>query len=1010
VRVALLGPLQVLDDDDVEVTPRAPKRRAVLALLALRVNSVVRDSELIDALWGENPPLRADKLVQQYISDVRKVLPPDTIQTEPGGYRLCIPAENVDVTRFERLLRSGTEALHANDQSGALERFNEAFGLWRGQPLPDLADQVKGATDATHFTELYEGAREQSFDARLALGENESLIADLETAVAEQPLRERRWEQLMLALYRAGRQAEALRAYQRLRTTLQDQLAIDPREETRTLELAILNQDPSLQWAPPARSAGEAASLSLPSGNLTFLFTDIEGSTGLTLRLGAAYPETLEQHRKILRSSIFSRGGIEVSTAGDGAFIVFGDAGQALAACLEAQKAFKAHKWPPGGEVRVRMGLHTGIARIAKGGYMGLSVHEAHRICEAGHGGQVLLSAETATIVRHFLPDGCSLTDRGLFMLRGFDGPERIYQMVHREIDASFPPLRASLAQSHNLPDTQTSFVGREHELKALDGLLSEGRLVSIVGPGGVGKTRLAIEVGARLAPRFEWAIRLCDLSPLPDAALVPSGMAAAFGIRDESGSDPLAVVAQVLAEHEALLVLDSCEHLVEGAGVAVESLLASAPGLTVLATSRQPLGLDEERIIRIEPLRTPVAEAGFDAVHESEAVRLFENRARLAWEGFNVTEENASVVGEICRQLEGVPLAIELAAAQVSSLPLSTIAERLSSGFAVEKPGLHPGTDRHRTLEATVDWSYRLLDGDAQRFLRLLSVFANGFTIDAARAISDDEDPIAMLTTLVDKSLVVWDPNAARYRLLETIRAFARARLEESGELDVAGSRHLAWCATFADSLQTGGSRSDSYELFERELDNFRTALRWASNRESRPAAVSDQRRPMSREETASDAARLADAIQQPVASPTGAPSAPEVPAASIHAWEVEVVADRSYYERMESEGVEFPDSAVAKRFPLTGEMVTVGRRAGGVVPEIDLSAPPIDTGVSRDHAWLINQSDGGWSIVDPGSTNGIYLNDSDKTLPLGAITRLEDGDQVHIGAWTTITIHRVA
>ncbi len=1010
MRVGLLGPLQVFDDDGVEVTPRARKQRAALALLGLKVNSVVRDSELIDALWGENPVRRADKLVQQYISDLRKVLPIDTIRTEPGGYRLCIPAEDVDVTRFERLLRSSTEALVANDPRAALQFFNEAFGLWRGQPLPDLADQVSGETDATHFTELYEGARERSFDARLALGENESLIADLETAVAEQPYRERRWEQLMLALYRAGRQADALRAYQRLRTTLQDELAIDPREETRTLELAILNQDPSLQWVPPAQSAREPVAVSLPEGNLTFLFTDIEGSTPLMLRLGAAYPEVLEQHRQILRSSITSHGGIEVSTAGDGSFIVFGDAGEALAACLEAQKAFKVHKWPPGSEIRVRMGLHTGIARIADGGYMGPSVHEAARICDAAHGGQVLLSAETATIVRRYLPDGSSLADRGSFLLRGFDGPERIYQMVHPEIDASFPPLRASLAQSHNLPDTQTSFVGRDHELKAIDDLLSECRLVSIVGPGGVGKTRLAVEVGARLAPRFEWGIRLCDLSPLHDAALVPSGIAAAFGIRDEPGSDPLGAVAQVVSDHEALLVLDSCEHLIEGAGAAVEALLAAVPGLTVLAASRQPLGLDGERILRIEPLATPVAEAGFDVVHDSEAVRLFENRARLAWEGFNVTEENASVVAEICRQLEGVPLAIELAAAQVSSLPLLTIAERLSAGWTVEKSGLHPATERHRTLDATVDWSYRLLDDEAQRFLRFLSVFANGFTIDAAKAISDDEDPIAILTTLVDKSLVVWDPDAARYRLLETIRAFARARLEESGELDVAGSRHLAWCAAFADSLQSGGSRNDFYELFERELDNFRAALRWASNRESRPVAVRDERQPVSQEETASDAARLADAIQQPVPPASGAPSSERVPTETAHSWEVEVVADRSYYDRMDSEGVAFPDSAMARRFPLTGELVTVGRRAGGVVPEIDLSSPPVDTGVSRDHAWLVNQSDGGWSIVDPGSTNGIYLNDSDQTLPLGASTRLEDGDRVHLGAWTTITIRRVA
>jgi DNA-binding SARP family transcriptional activator len=466
LRIGLLGPLQVFDEEGIDLTPRARKQRAVLAFLALRVDSVVRISDLIDALWGDSPILSAEKVIQGYISDLRVVVGRETIQTEPDGYRLSIPADAVDVTRFEHMLRSSAQALEAKDPRAALEWFDQASGLWRGEPLPDLADQITGETEATHLRELYQAGRERSFEARLALGEDESLIADLESAVAEEPYKERRWEQLMIALYRAGRQAEAIRAYQRLRTALNEELGIEPRDQTKALETAILNHDPSLDLIPDRR-AEEAAAVRLPAGNVTFLFTDVEDSTRLIRRLGPAYPETLHEHRTILRSSVSSHDGIEVDTEGDRSFIVFADAGQALAACLEAQKALKVHDWPAGSEIRVRMGLHTGIAMLVDGGYSAISVRVAARICDAAHGGQVLLSADTARMVRHFLPEDSSLADRGSFMLNGFDEPERIFQLLHPEIESSFPPLRASPAQSHNLPDTRTSFVGRESELKA---------------------------------------------------------------------------------------------------------------------------------------------------------------------------------------------------------------------------------------------------------------------------------------------------------------------------------------------------------------------------------------------------------------------------------------------------------------------------------------------------------------------------------------------------------------
>jgi predicted ATPase/DNA-binding SARP family transcriptional activator len=1009
VRIRLLGPVEVVADDGTVLTPGAKMQRAVLSLLALRVNSVVSETALIDALWGENPISSADKTLHTYVSKVRHLLSCQ-IPFEQGGYRLIFPADEIDVTLFEKCLRSGSDALAANEPRQALDCFDQALALWRGPPLSDLGDHLIGQAEAVHLDELYQTGLERSFEARLALGEHQSLVADLETAVAAEPLRERRWQQLMLALYRAGRQADALRAYQRLRTTLGEGLAIEPSEQSRALEMAVLNQDDSLNWAPTAPDPGDRANVALPSGNVTFLLTEVEGRERLMRRLESGYGEVLDQYRGILQASISSHGGIEVATNSDGSFVVFADAGQAVAACLEAQRETQSHIRAPGSEIEARMGLHTGIARLADGGYMGVSVHQAVRICAAAHGGQVLLSANTARMVRHYLPEGCSLADRGSFMLSGFEDPERIYQLLHPEIKASFPPLRASPAQSHNLPDTRTSFVGRAAELKAIDGLLSESRLVTVVGPGGVGKTRLAVELAARLAPKFEWGIRICDLSPLDDPALLAASIAAAFGIRDEPECDPLEAVVRAVSDHEGLLLIDSCEHLIDATAEAIDNLLASIPGLRVLATSRQPVGLDGERVLRIHPLTTPRPDAGFVAVRDSEAVRLFESRARLTQPDFNVTENHAGVIGTICRRLDGVPLAIELVAAQVSTLPLSTIADRLETGLTVEKSGVHLTTDRHRTLEATVDWSYRLLDDTAQKLLRFLSVFANGFTIDAATRVSDDDDPVVTLTTLVDKSLVVWDPDAARYRLLETIRTFARARLEEAGEQDIAGARHLSWCAAFADSLRLGRTRNESYELFDRELDNFRAALQWAASHESLPT-IRD-RKPMASpvDEAALDAARLADVVQQPVLPLLDAPPSEEIQAGSEATWEILVAPDREYYERVDSDvEVAFPDHVAGQRFRLSDELLTIGRRSRGVVPEIDLSSPPVDTGISREQAMLLKQPDGGWSIVDPGSKNGIYLNDSTRTLPVGRITRLEDGDRLHIGAWTRLTIRMV-
>jgi predicted ATPase/DNA-binding SARP family transcriptional activator/class 3 adenylate cyclase len=1013
----------------VELQLPARKERALLAFLALRAGSDVSAAELTRALWGDEPPRSATKTLQTYVSALRRVLPPHIIETTPGGYRLAVSPDEVDAHHFEQLLRAAADAAEAGDMRRAADDTRAALALWRGSPLPDLADHPTGMAESARLAEMHRTAEERNFAARLALGEHAELIGDLETAVGAEPLRERRWEQLMVALYRSGRQSEALRAYQRLRTVLGEELGLEPGEEARALEAAILAHAPDIgphlavgpggaggpDGAGPGGTdgpggAGDPAGTGgpggaggpdvvgpappepvlnvptrppLPSGNVTFLFTDIEGSTSMFHRLGTRYEGVLETHRHLLRAVIAGHDGVEVNTEGDGMSAAFADAGQAIGACLDGQRNLAAENWPEGGEVRVRMGLHTGVARpTPQGDYVAVAMHEAARICAAAHGGQVLLSSDTARMVRPVLPPEADLVDRGPFRLSGFEEPEQIYQLSHPALRSGFPPLRASPAQSHNLPNLRMPFVGREADLEAVGRILSEARLITVVGPGGAGKTRLAVEAAARLAARFQGGVHLCDLSTQTDPGLVEVAISEAFGLRDSVTDDRMEEVAKFIEERTALLVLDSCEHLMMGVAAAVDALLALSPALRVLATSREPLGVDGEHLWRLGSLQVPDEGADLEAIKRSDAVVLFEGRARLVQPTFAITATNAATVADICRQLDGLPLALELAAAQAGSLSPAAIAERLTDSMHMLAGGSDRRSSRHRTLDSTVDWSYRLLDEDARRLMRRLAVFANGFTIDAARSVSDAADPVAVLTRLVDKSLVIWDADAARYRMLEPIRAFARARLEEAGEADAAAARHLAWCASLADSLRNhSGPRQETYDLFGREMDNFRVALVWAASHSS------------------PDGTRLAVAFEaegaaQPVSLPT---------------WELVVRADRDYFDRVEADDVEFPAAASERLFQLEGDRATIGRRSvsRGIHPDVDLSAAPTDTGISHQHAILVNR-DGAWAIIDPGATNGVYLNDSPDPLPRNQLTPVGEDDQVHIGAWTTLILRR--
>lgn len=569
----------------------------------------------------------------------------------------------------------------------------------------------------------------------------------------------------------------------------------------------------------------------LPSGNVTFLFTDVESSTALFRRLGERFVDLLEQHRVVVRSAVAVNEGVEVKTEGDGFFIVFADAVKAVRACLQAQRDLLSRSWPEGAELKVRMGLHCGMAKpTSDGDYVAVAVHRAARIAGAAHGGQVIVSAEVGAAVGDNLPEGASLADRGVFLLKGFDEPERIYQILAPGLPSSFPPLRASPAQSHSLPDVRTSFVGRKSELKVVTDLLTDFRLVGIVGPGGAGKTRLALEIGARVATGFAAGTVLADLTAVTNPSMVASTVAFAFGIRGASGTQAAEAVARELAGRDALLIVDNCEHLLDSARAVVDSLLERAAGLRILATSREPLGLAGEQIHRIKPLDVPTLHAEAVLVAASEAGRLFLQRARLVQPTFAITEDNASAVGSICRLLDGMPLGLELAAGLVSAMPVSAIAARLAARPRHLRSSAPGPSARHATLEETIGWSYQLLTADEKCLLNSLSVCVAGFTLSAAEVIGDADDVVDVLTGLVRKSIVVWDADASRYRLLESVRDFAGTRLAENGlATERARDRHASFYAQSALGAErelSGPRQAHWLDALSPDQENIRNAV----------------------------------------------------------------------------------------------------------------------------------------------------------------------------------------
>jgi predicted ATPase/class 3 adenylate cyclase len=583
---------------------------------------------------------------------------------------------------------------------------------------------------------------------------------------------------------------------------------------------------------------------SLPTGTVTFAFTDIEGSTERWDSDRAGMLQAVRRHDDVMRAVLAETSGTVFKTVGDAFCVAFARPEDAIPAMLAAQRALATEDFSAVHGVRIRAAIHTGTADEREGDYFGPAVNRVARLLAIGHGGQVLVSGVTADLVQGELPPQASLRDLGEHRLKDLARPEQVYQLLAPDLPSEFPPLRSLDTLPNNLPRMLTSFVGREKELADITALLEKHQLVTIVGSGGVGKTRASLQVAANLLDGSGDGVWFIELAPLVGGDYIPAAVAQALGISLSTDGEPLENLVRLLKSKHVLLVFDNCEHLVEPAARVIAALVRSCAHVKVLASSRQGLGIAGEATYRMPSLTLPAAEASaqlnlLDAARYA-AVSLFVERASAADHTFELTAENAPTIAEICRRLDGIPLAIELAAARVKILSPRQLRERLNERFRVLTGGSRDALPRQQTLRALIDWSHDLLDDRERALFRRLGIFVNGFALEGAVAVgtSDDLDELDLfdvLASLADKSLVLAETagDALRYRLLESTRAYAREKLDVAGEAEICADRHLRYLrdrfVESAERLDRTARVPDHQDLLASELDDVRAALDYA-------------------------------------------------------------------------------------------------------------------------------------------------------------------------------------
>jgi predicted ATPase/DNA-binding SARP family transcriptional activator len=803
VQVRLFGGVAATTDggDPVDVGPA--KCQAVLAVLALSPGAAVPVSRLVGVVWGEVPPRTADKTLQSYVTRLRKRLGPESIMRTGAAYRLMVTSDSVDVVRFQRLLdQDDTEA---------------ALAEWTGMPLAGLAvDGLSAVIDG--LVEQYLGAVETDLARRME-ADAHVVIGSLTELTATYPFREGLWALLMTALYRVGRQADALAAYRRARLHLVEDLGVEPGPRLRELELLILGQAEQLDTD---RSAVRSR-LDFPSGTVTFAFADVEDSTRLWAAHRHEMAEAMARHDVLVRATVERHSGSVFATGGDSFGVAFHRASDAAAWAADLHAALGGERWPGDIEIRVRIGLHAGETEARGKGYFGPAVIVAAQLAAAGHGGQTLVSRVTAALL-----DDRDVHDLGTFRLEGVVAEQRILQLGQDE----HPPLRTDGHRRGNLPRRLGRLIGRDRDLEIVLEALASSPIVTVVGPGGIGKTRLALAAAERAESDAEaWLIELAATGSSRD---VPRAVAAVFDVTEGPGRSLTESIVTAVQSRRALLVLDNCEHVIEGAAELAHAIAEGCPDVTILATSREGLGLRGERLVAVGPLHA-----------EGPGVELFNERA-AALSAFDL-DASRYAVEEICRQLDGVPLAIELAAARTRSLSPADLVERLDDRLRLLNGGRRASVERHRTMRATIQWSYDLLTPSQQAMFRCLSIFAGPFDRHAAGIVTDPDADLVdvddLLGALVDRSMLIVEsgPFGRRFRLLETIRQFGAEQLSQTGAIDVVAARHAYWClgeVTRIHQLLSGSAEIEGVVRLDELWPNLRAAVEWACSTNDPPLA----------------------------------------------------------------------------------------------------------------------------------------------------------------------------
>lgn len=848
----ILGPLLVQGEDG-EIKVSGVRRRSLLVRLLTTPNQLVSKWTLVEDVW-EGSSLPTLSTLETHISNLRALIGDDRLSGGDGGYLLRVGDKELDTQRFENECRDARHALDNGDPKEASILMHRALARWRGPALLDVAGATWALTEERRLEELRLSATEALLKSMLELGDHRDVVVLAEVAAAENPLREEIWHSLILALYRSGRQADASREFQRLRNALGD-VGHLPSPRLAELDRSVLQQSPDLDWR--ARADGSEESIAsrgddsdggnaayvgrrLPSGTVTLMFTDIEGSTSTWEKHPKDMELALARHYQLLQNAVSAAGGTVFKTVGDGVCAVFERAPQGLDAAITAQRSLQTEKWPGELTLRVRIGIHTGDCQERGRDYFGQTVNRVARLMSAAHGRQILVSGTSAELLSDNLPSEVSLLDLGSRRLKDIDRAEHVFQVVAEGLQRDFPPLRSDPQRKDNLPEDISSFIGRTKETIELQKHLSQHRLVTLTGSGGCGKTRLALHVAnLSIDSRLDGAW-LVELAPLSDPTLMARNVANVFQVREQPDVAIELSLVNALRDRDLLLVLDNCEQVVESAAELANTLLKNCPQLSILATSRQPLGVSGEVLVRVPSMSSPDEEADDpETLLGFESVNLFIERALAQQSTFELNSSNAGRVASICRRLDGIPLAIELAAARLRTMSISEIETRLDQRFRLLTAGSRTAMARQQTLVAAVSWSYDLLTEEERLVFARSSVFVGGFDLSGAEVVCaggsvEQADLSEIIGSLVDQSLVqaeTIDQQHTRYSLLETIRAYGSDRLRELGDLEVHSAR-AAHAGAYLDLAEiaaaylSGAEQSEWLARLDLDKDNFRSAL----------------------------------------------------------------------------------------------------------------------------------------------------------------------------------------